>query len=302
MIAEMTSRLRWEHDGRDWPHRATSRFVTAGGLRWHVQRHPASHANAPTLLLLHGTGASVHSWRNLIAPLTPHFDVLAIDLPGHGFTAMPNDPVMLSLPGMAAAVAALLREMGLSPAFIAGHSAGAAIGARMCLDAPEGVRALVGINAALLPLGGVAGSLFLPLARVLAASPWVPRLFAWRAADPAVLTRLLDATGSTLDGPGRAFYARLVANPGHVAGALGMMARWDLESFARELPRLTVPLHLVVGANDHTVPPVQAWRVADRVPGTRVTRLAGLGHLAHEERPEEVATILVAEAERRHAG
>lgn len=292
--ASMPRRLHWEHDGRDWPHHAASRFVHAGGLRWHVQQHLSARAGAPRLLLLHGTGASTHSWRALVAPLAAHFDVLAIDLPGHGFTSMPDDASRLGLAGMAAATTELLRAMAWQPDLIAGHSAGAAVGARIALDAPHGLRALVGINAALLPLHGLAGSLFSPLARLLAALPGVPTWFARRAADPAVLARLLDATGSRLDARGRDLYATLVANPGHVAGALGMMARWDLQAFAAELPRLAVPLHLLVGTADGTVPPDQAWQVAERVPGTRVTRLTGLGHLAHEERPLQVAELLIA--------
>jgi magnesium chelatase accessory protein len=290
----MSDRLVWERDGRDWPHRDTSRFVEAAGLRWHVQRHTGVVPDAPVLLLLHGTGASTHSWRDLVAPLAQRFEVLAIDLPGHAFTAMPHDPAQLGLPGMAAAVAALLREMNLRPAMLVGHSAGAAVGARMCLDAQIEPRALVGINAALLPLGGLAGSLFSPLARLFALNPWVPRLFAWRAADPMVLRRLLDGTGSTLDAAGRAWYARLVANPGHVASALAMMARWDLPSFANDLPRLRTSLHLLVGGNDRTLPPDQGWQVQAKLPAAVVTRLPGLGHLAHEEQPQQVAARLLA--------
>ena len=47
----------WEVDGRDWPNRDSSRFVTAGGLRWHVQ----VAGTGPVVLLVHGTGAATHS-------------------------------------------------------------------------------------------------------------------------------------------------------------------------------------------------------------------------------------------------
>ncbi len=49
----------WAVEGRDWPHREASRFVEAAGLRWHVQEFGSP--DAPTLLLLHGTGAATHS-------------------------------------------------------------------------------------------------------------------------------------------------------------------------------------------------------------------------------------------------
>src|SRR5206468_2126887 len=62
----------------DWPNRAASLAVEAGGLRWHVQR--AGHG--PVLLLLHGTGAATHTWRDLLPLLATDFTVVAPDLPG----------------------------------------------------------------------------------------------------------------------------------------------------------------------------------------------------------------------------
>ncbi|MDE2080769.1 MAG: alpha/beta fold hydrolase [Burkholderiales bacterium] len=281
--------MRWGA-GPPWPNAAASRFVDAAGLRWHVQRMGV--AGAPQLLLLHGTGASTHSWRTLLPLLAPHFDTLTLDLPGHAFTATPG-PAGLSLPGMAGEIGELLRRIDFAPALIAGHSAGAAIAVQMALAGHAQPQALVGLNAALLPLHGIAGQLFSPLAKLMALNPLVPRLFSWRATDPRVLQRLLDGTGSTLDAEGRALYGRLVADPAHVAGALGMMANWDLPALAQDLPRLAPPLHLLVGSADRTVPPAQAAQVQALLPSTRVVALAGLGHLAHEEQPARVARELV---------
>lgn len=296
----MEPRLQWERDGADWPHRSFSRFVEAGGLRWHVQRVPATDSLRPRALLIHGTGASTHSWRDLVPLLSPHFDLLAMDLPGHAFTSLPAGGIgsaQLSLAGMARALAQLLAVEGFAPDFVVGHSAGAAIGAQLVLDGAAAPRLVASLNGALLPLGGLAGRLFSPAARLMALLPGVPRLFAWRAADAQVLQRLLDSTGSTLDERGRALYARLAANPGHVEGALGMMAHWDLPAFAEVLPTLAVPLSLMVGSLDATVPPGEADRalalLAGRVRAEKVV-FEGLGHLAHEERPEVVAQALLA--------
>lgn len=302
----MAGRLQWDRDGADWPHRSFSRFVEAGGLRWHVQQVPRTPSLRPRCLLIHGTGASTHSWRDLVPLLARHFDLLAVDLPGHAFTSLPAGGIgspQLSLPGMANALSHLLALEGFAPDLVVGHSAGAAIGAQMVLDRAIAPRLLVSLNGALLPLGGLAGRVFSPAARLMALLPGVPSLFAWRAADPQVLQRLLDSTGSRLDARGRELYARLAANPGHVEGALGMMANWDLPAFERALPGLPVPLCLMVGALDATVPPAEADRVqallAGRVAVEKVV-FEGLGHLAHEERPEVVADAILA-AWARHA-
>ncbi len=302
----MSDRLVWERDGAHWPHRHASRFVQADGLRWHVQQFggQASPQQLPVALLLHGTGASTHSWRGLAPLLEPHFNVLAIDLPGHAFTGMPAGgpgSEQLSLPGMARAVHALLQTLGVTPAVVVGHSAGAAIGVRMCLDGLIAPQMVVSLNGAFLPLGGFAGQVFAPVAKLMAAAPFIPKLFSWRATDPTVLQKLIDSTGSTLDATGLALYGKLVSNPGHAAGALGMMANWDLPQLARDLPQLKTRLCLVVGSNDRTIAPQQASRVLPMLPASTkppksmLITLEGLGHLAHEERPDWVADVVLAQ-------
>jgi magnesium chelatase accessory protein len=249
------------------------------------------------VLLLHGTGAASHSWRGLAPLLAGSFHVVAPDLPGHGFSGMPP-PRGLSLPGMAAAVGALLRTLQLSPALVVGHSAGAAVGARMCLDGPGTPRGLIALNGAFLPLGGLPGRVFSPAAQLLAATGLAPRLFARLAAGPTVVDRLLRGTGSSIDAAGQRAYATLVRSPGHVAAALGMMARWDLAPLERELPRLTAALLLLAGECDLTVPPAQSVLIAGRMPDASLEVLPGLGHLAHEERPDLVADRILAFAAR----
>ncbi len=280
--------LDWARDGADWPNRAASRFVRAGGLDWHVQ----VMGSGQPLLLVHGTGASTHSWRDLMPILARDFTVVAPDLPGHGFTS-PAPPRRQSLPGMARGVRDLLAVLGLSPVAAAGHSAGAAIIVRMSLDAMMEPTALISLNGALMPWGGAAARMLSPVAQLIAASPVMPRFFAWRASNRSVVDRLLRNTGSTIDPVGADLYARMARDPDHVAAALGMMANWEPGGLAAELARLAPRLTLIVGANDGTVPPSQARQVHRIVPGSVLISLPGLGHLAHEERPAEHAVLIL---------
>lgn len=283
----------WELDGRDWPHRAASHFVEAAGLRWHVQEF--GEPDAPGLLLLHGTGAATHSWRGLAPLLAERFRVVAPDLPGHGFTD-PLPPRRLSLPGMAEAVGDLVTALGLNPRLAIGHSAGAAVLARMCVDRRIDPDLLVALNGALTPFPGVASFLFPGIARMLFLNPVTPKVFAW-SADRAAVRRLIDGTGSRLDPQGLDLYRRLFTRPGHVAGALGMMANWDLPALARDLPRLETRTLLVVGGDDKAIKPDDSFALRERLRSARVELLRGLGHLAHEEAPERVAKIILAEAD-----
>ena len=291
MRAPAHGELDWAVDGADWPNRDASFFVEAGGWRWHVQRM----GQGPPLLLVHGTGAATHSWRALAPMLAGHFDVIAPDLPAHGFTRALGG-ADLSLPGMARALASLLAKLDVAPQIVVGHSAGAAILARLCLDGAIAPKLLVSLNGALLPFGGLAGHIFPPMAKLLFLNPLAPRLFAW-SADRDAVARLLRGTGSTIERRGVDLYARLFSRHAHVAGALGMMANWDLDSLARDLPRLQVPLALIVARGDKAVSPDAAEKITALVPNARIAWLGGAGHLAHEEKPDAVRDLIVGMAE-----
>jgi len=280
--------LDWDRDGPIWPHHEHSRFVNAGGLRWHVQQFGIGSP----IVLLHGTGASTHSWRSLAPLLATRYAVTSCDLPGHGFTT--GTPAGgMSLVGMSEAVAALLHALELRPDLVIGHSAGAAILCRMCLDAYVAPRAIISINGALLPLHPLQRMLFSPVARMLASSVLPAKLIARMAQDRAAVDRLLASTGSQLDLMDVDLYRRLVRTPAHVVGALRMMAQWDLDQLERDLPRLSVPLILIAAMGDRMVPPSQAAQVQRLLPQSTLIRLPRLGHLAHEERADLVAEALL---------
>lgn len=283
----------WERDGHDWPNRAFSQFISAGGLRWHVQRM----GQGPVLLLLHGTGAATHSWRDVAPLLAAQFTLIVPDLPGHGFsTALPY--AQMSLPGMAAAVGELLETLGVQPELALGHSAGAAILIRLCLDARIAPRGLISLNGALLPWRGLPAHVFSPAAKLMANSALVSRLFAWQAGNRRGVERLVANTGSRLESSGVEYYRRLVRSPAHVRAALSMMANWDLALIEQGLPRLRTPLYLIVGERDRTVSPREAQRVREHLPSAEPMTLPGLGHLAHEEQPAQVAALVRQIAER----
>ena len=272
----------------EWPLAAHSRFVHAGGLRWHVQ----CLGSGPALVLVHGSGASSHTWRELAPLLAGQFSLVIPDLPGHGFSgALPDAD--LSLPGVARALGHLLQALQVTPVLAVGHSAGAAVLARLCLDGSLAPQQLISFNGALLPLSGLSSVWFAPVARMLAHSSLLAGLLAARARRPGVVQRLIDSTGSTLDAQGVAWYARLVSDPAHVAGVLRLMAHWDLDALRRDLPSLRTPLQLVVADNDRTVDPGQARRVAGLVAHCRVVHVAGLGPLAHEEAPAQFAQLIL---------
>ena len=94
----------------DWPHRKSSRAVEAGDVHWHVQQA----GEGPVVLLLHGSGASSHSWADLVPVLARHATVIAPDLPGHGFSTSTEDNVY-TLSRVSEALEALLQKLSIGP-------------------------------------------------------------------------------------------------------------------------------------------------------------------------------------------
>lgn len=276
----------------DWPGASQSRLVRAAGLRWHVQVHGG---RGPVILMLHGAGASLHSWAALVPALSANHRVVLVDLPGHGFSDAFGAGAY-TLGRTAAAMAALNAELGLAPALIVGHSAGAAIAMQMVLDAhADGTATLphvAAINPAILPFAGLAGIAFPVLAKFAAGSRLLAGLVASRASSVAQVTRLISGTGSTLDAEGIARYQWLMQRRSHVAAVLSMMAGWQLDALLPALRRLDPAMHFIIAERDCAVPAAPVADVARQLANTELTLLADYGHLLHEEAPAEVAAVL----------
>jgi len=271
----------------DNTHSPLDRRVSCAGLDWRVREV----GQGALVFMLHGTGASVHSW-DLLSPLLAEcYRVVMIDLPGHGQTSLPPR-AGLTIDGMSSAIGALLDQLRIEPELVIGHSAGAAVLTQMCLDRRIEPRAIISLNGAMLPLCGSSNRLFAPLAKLLSVMPLVPALVSRRMANPEAVARLIEQLGSQVPAAQIDGYVDLLRSRKHIAAALRMMANWDLNSFAKRLVELRVPLELVVCDNDLAVPPVQAQQLAERVPVARVHRLAGLGHLGHEEDPRRVFELI----------
>lgn len=284
----MTTKTEFDAIAADWPNTDASSFIFAGSLLWHVQRFDHADEHAPMMLLLHGTGASTHSWGPIIPELSKQFHVVAVDLPGHGFSERPST-AQLSLEGMSRLLERLCETLKISPDFVVGHSAGAAIAAHMTLGQMIAPKGLVSIAGAFMPIGGSNNGLFSLLAKLMAGNPFSARIFAWRSRNPAIVKELMDRTGSKLTAETYDQYAVLARNRRHVSAALGMMAHWNLRGLNKALSSLTTPLLVLTGEADTMIPASDGPEVAKLVPNAELINMKNVGHLLHEEAPVDVA-------------
>jgi magnesium chelatase accessory protein len=279
----------------NWPSRDVSHLVSAGRLNWHIQIHPAKRSSRTTLILIHGTGASTHSWADLIEPLRESACVLSIDLPGHGFTRG-ADPAMLTLPLMANALDELLLALKLEGDVVfIGHSAGAPLAIEWALRFAKTPKRsfttthIVGLNPSLVPPPSLYTTLLGPVVAPIATSGPMTGMLAFIAANTKMVDQLLDSTGSKISEISRTHYRHLFSQPSHVQGAMGFMAGADLPSILARGKTLDIPTSFLLGAQDSWVKEAPLQEVLrSSFPKARVDTWPG-GHLLHEERPQAVA-------------
>ena len=276
--------MRWPDDLAGWPLAEYSRQVLCRPHRWHIQEA----GKGETLILIHGAGGATHSWRGVFPILAQHFHVVAIDLPGLGFTQV-GARHRMGLAPIAEDLATLMKDQGWQPKAIIGHSAGAAVGLQLLRNGLDA--RVIGINAALSNFGGVAGWLFPFMAKALALNPLSSRLVS-KTATPGSVKGLIKGTGSDIGPEGEALYLRLTRDRSHVDATLSMMSQWSLDRLVAGFPKITQPVDLIITDGDTAVPNASSIDAAKRLPNAQVHLVKGLGHLAHEEDPVQICALI----------
>lgn len=244
---------------------------------------------APPLVLFHGFTASRASFSANIPTLRRHFDVLTVDLLGHGESDAPADPGLYSPEAAVARVAALLDHLGFERVLLCGHSLGGALAIRFALDHPERLSGLIVLNSS--------SGFGTPEWRDRVAPGLGATADRIRREGHAFLrdTALYPAASSRLPEDARrqlaADFERL--DPAGVAGTSeGLTIQvncWE------RLGQLAVPTLIVLGDRDRPVMNLAPGFLA-RLPAPLVTVLTipGAGHAANLERPDLFDPAVVA--------
>jgi pimeloyl-ACP methyl ester carboxylesterase len=264
-----------------------SLFVTVDALRVHTK---VAGEGEPALLLLHGFGASLFSWREVTQPLGEVGTVVAFDRPAFGLTErpMPGEWDGESPYGQAAQVeltVGLMDALGIERAVLVGNSAGGTVAALTALRHPERVEALVLVDAAIYA-GGGSPPWILPLLR----TPQMRRL------GPLFTRRIRDWG---MDFGRSAWHDPSLMTPEVWEGYTRPLqvenwdrALWELTiadrptDLAERLDELAMPALVITGDDDRIVPTEQSIRLAEELPDADLVVVPECGHVPQEECPE----------------
>ena len=247
----------------------------ASGAPFHLNLERSGPAGAPSILLVHGLADDHGLWRHVVPRLARRWDVVAVDMPGHGA----SDPVPdgATIDWFADVVGGLIPALDLREPVLVGLSMGGGVVQYVALDPPRPIRGLV----------------------LVSTSPVFPEATRRRFTDRAAvaeregMTAVVDATVP------RWFTADwMTAHPDEVDATRATVLATDPISFARasranaardcadRLGEIECPVLFIAGADDPADPGRAEAIYRERVPDLRVVLLPRLSHLLPVEAPD----------------
>jgi pimeloyl-ACP methyl ester carboxylesterase len=261
-----------------------SRFVALpNGVRMHVR--DVGPPNAPTLLMVHGFGASTHTWNAWTERFAGAYRVISIDLAGHGLTEAP-DGYQISIESLADDIEAFAAQQGLARFVIVGSSMGGHTAFTYALAYPARVQGLVLVGSAGFTPEGADGE-----------RPFLFTVVGWPVVGP--LLRDMDNTAFAQRTLRAAFvdqsfvtedmvarYVDLSRAPGHRPLVVDLITRAYGRAYATPetlAPLSAIPTLILHGEQDNLVPVDFGRRFHAAIAGSELVTWPNVGHIPHEE-------------------
>jgi pimeloyl-ACP methyl ester carboxylesterase len=273
---------------------AASRYADLpGGIRMHYRDE--GNRDGPTLLLVHGFSASLHTWEPWVARLGDEYRIVSLDLPGHGLTRAPAG-YQATIEGYRDEVDAFVTAQGITRFAIAGSSMGGNVAWEYALAHPDKVSGLILVDA-----GG-----WQETREGLSEDPPVFKLLRNPVIGP--ILRDLDSTRLTRQGLEASFgdptlvddamvsrYVEMSRAPGHRDILLQITLGYRTRNHAtpeRLAPLASLPVLILHGDQDRLIPPEHARQFNDAISGSQLVMFENVGHIPQEEVPDESAAAV----------
>jgi pimeloyl-ACP methyl ester carboxylesterase len=243
-----------------------------------------------TLVLIHGIGSRWQMWEPVLERVSAERDVVALDLPGFGFSPALVHGETPDAAGLAEAVHAFLSGLGLDRPHVAGNSLGGWVSLELAR------RGAVRSVTALSPAGFASRTeslwstnalratralarLIRPDAARLAGRSWFRRLAYWQMTTGAAHLTSHDVAES-------------ISSLADAEGFEATLRALHQQSFRLGEP-LPMPVTIAWGERDRLLLPRQAARAAAEIPNATIRMLPGCGHIPTYDDPELVAQVLL---------
>lgn len=264
---------------------AEDRFVEVAGVRLRYREWGLATADRPSLLLIHGFGNSLQSFRLLAPLLADCCHVVAIDMAGYGLSDKPVDFDYHNGPQARVLIAAA-KKIGLVRVVYVGHSLGGAVALQAAVLDPA-ARGLVLLNPGIIRTGvpKIVQVTLPPLPRMSA------KMFASREfrgnflrqsyIDPSIVTeQVIDDV------------MLAARTEGYMAGMTSLMKQYREGEEIVLARQVRVPTLIPWGDRDRNKPLQEADELQSMIPGSKLVHFANAGHYVHEEAADGVAAAI----------
>lgn len=228
-------------------------------------------AYARSLVFIHGSGGDHTGWSCQYSKLHKQFNIMAIDLPGHGQSLGQGEN---EVDKYVLWMKKLLDKTPLKNPILIGHSLGAAITLSFALHYPQDIKAIVPVG------GGIK-------------MPVNPALLTGLKTNPTEVIDLICKFSLAKENRPKLFiplkksFAK--ANTDVLYNDLFACSKLDL---SEEIKKIQVPALIICGMEDKMTPVDFSRRVADSISGSQLSLIAGAGHMVMMEKPAEFNAAL----------
>jgi pimeloyl-ACP methyl ester carboxylesterase len=245
--------------------------------------------DAPVLLLIHGSNASLHTWEPWVKQLGREYRVVSLDLPGHGLTGSHPGGVY-DYPVFVDVMNRLMTRLGIDRAVIGGNSMGGGVSWMFALAHPEKTQALLLVDAAGAPQWQARK---VPIGFRLARTPVIKefgRFIAPRSMFASSIETSMSVK-SKIDDALIDRYWELNRYPGNREATMKRFAlpHNNRQASKEKLAAIKVPTLILWGAEDNLIPVSSARWFNEAIPGSKLIVYADVGHIPMEEIPERSA-------------
>lgn len=248
-----------------------------------LKLHYMEAGDGEPLILVHTVAQSLYTWRTVFDRLSEHYRVIALDMPGHGYSGRPVD-FGYTIDEGAYVLGAFMDVLGITSAHFMAFSMGCAPVLKLSLTSPERVGRVI-----LLSPGGVTPEM--PLSVKMIDSPLfgfvASYLYSMRTIETLLKDAVFDLTNITPEVVQE--YYRPISDSGSRSAVRRSLQYYDDEAVVGALRELKVPALILQGSEDkwhHPESCAELYHAAMKDASFAVIRNAG--HLLHEEKPERI--------------
>jgi len=263
-------------------------FVDIDGMQVHV-RDEGPRDDPHPIVMLHGTSSSLHTWQGWADALKGQRRIIRFDLPGFGLTGpfADNDYHMQHYVHF---VLDMLDRLHAGSVVLVGNSFGGEVAWETAALAPERVQRLILVDAAGYPLNSTS----VPIGFRIAKTPGLNKIMEYTLPRRMVESSVRNVYGD----PSRVTpqlvdrYYELTLRAGNRRALAERFKQSASGADAGKVAKLSLPTLILWGKSDHLIPSSNADHFARDIPGSREVVFSGLGHVPHEEDPQQtVATV-----------